>query len=1069
MALTSEQVALVKSTAPLLAQHGKAITTTFYQRMLSARPELNNIFSLRHQHEGAQQAALASAVVAYAAHIDNLQRLAGAIDRIAQRHASLMVQPEQYAVIGEFLVAAFAEVLGDEVLTPAIADAWVAAYNQLADIFIQRERELYDEMGDWRGWRAFCVVHKEIEAEDIVSLYLRPVDGRLPLPRFRPGQYVSARISIPELDGLFQSRQFSLSTAPREGMDLYRVSVKREDNTTTAVAGLVSNRLHDDFDEGDELELSAPRGEFFWDEKSGVSAVVLLSIGVGATPLMSILQSVVDDNGGSTNRAVSWVHGARHSDAVCFGDDIRAIAVRHANVRPLIFVKTVHDGDEPGRDYDIEGRLSLDRAAGEGALHLDDDATNYYLCGPAEWMVQTRAWLGEKGVESKRVHMELFSVGEHESVAIALSYSFRLVRLRFWPGRRRGEDPTDDDEDDEDDGPVVINGSPNTERCSRQMARGETVPRRPSAGAASRTLSSGSFHAGAPILTLADFRRASSYRYQTFPAMTPPAEAHASDDDGDASGSSTDSSSAGGSPPPHEQTPLPVRQLLLLAFLSLAEQTALNSISPYLPRMVASMPGIPPGQIGLYVGTLASAFALAQLSTNFLWGYASDLVGRKPVLLAGTASLAGCFALFGLCEHYWHIVVVHVAMGLLNGNAACVPTVLGEITDRSNQSKAFTYLPVIYSLGGITGPALGGLLVGRVSSSHPYLAPNVCAAVLLALSVVVVALWFQETLEDDDLGPWKPQVLHRLSSWLRFKTSSRAGASSWSSRWPHAQTTNQRRPLLSPDSSPSSSSAADEDDVNSPSPCNQAALFSKASTPANGPTWRDLLNHTTLLLLTTYLVFQLSNISFNSLFPIFAAAPAPTGRELAPDNIGVSLSFAGLATILFQAFLYQPLKANTGSLGAYRLSLLGIAVSMVLMPWVGYLDDEPLLGIGTGRLWLYTQLGFVLVLKNICAVGGLSSVMLLITNSAPSHASLGTLNGVAQTLSALGRSFGPFVSGGLFSLSIDVRPKGEALAWSVFGGLALVGWIGSLFICGDGLESEDWDSEDKPGDDSGHV
>ncbi|RDA88397.1 hypothetical protein CP532_5646 [Ophiocordyceps camponoti-leonardi (nom. inval.)] len=614
-----------------------------------------------------------------------------------------------------------------------------------------------------------------------------------------------------------------------------------------------------------------------------------------------------------------------------------------------------------------------------------------------------------------------------------------------------------------------MNGSPITERPP-QMARVESVPRRPSARAVNRTLSSGSFHAGAPILTLADFRRSSTYRYQTFPAMAPPAEAPASENDDDAPGSSSSgSSSAEESSPIHEQTPLPVRQLLLLAFLSLAEQTALNSISPYLPRMVASMPGIPTGQIGLYVGILASAFALAQLSTNFLWGYASDVVGRKPVLLAGTLSLACCFALFGLCERYWHVVVVHVAMGLLNGNAACVPTVLGEITDRSNQSKAFTYLPVIYSLGGITGPALGGLLVGRIAPSHPYLAPNVCAAVLLALSVVVVALWFQETLEDDEQGPWQPQVLHRLSSWVRFKTSSAAGTSSWSSRWPHTQTTDQRRPLLSPDSSLSSSSAADDADINSATPSGQEALFSKSAAQAKGPTWRDLLNHTTLLLLTTYLVFQLSNISFNSLFPIFAAAPAPTGRELAPGNIGVSLSFAGLATILFQAFLYQPLKANTGSLGAYRLSLLGIAVSMVLMPWVGYLDDEPLLGIGNGRLWLYAELGFVLVLKNICAVGGLSSVMLLITNSAPSHASLGTLNGVAQTLSALGRSFGPFVSGGLFSLSIDVRPKGEALAWSVFGGLALVGWIGSLFIRGDGLESEDWDGDDGSGDESGHV
>ncbi|PFH57847.1 hypothetical protein XA68_14485 [Ophiocordyceps unilateralis] len=420
MALTPEQVALVKSTAPLLKQHGKAITTIFYQRMLTARPELNNIFSLRHQQEGAQQAALASAVMAYATYIDDLGRLTGAVDRIAQRHASLVVQPEQYAVIGQFLVAAFAEVLGDAVLTPAVVDAWVAAYRQLADVFIRRERQLYDEFDDWRGWRTFRVHGKEVEAEHVVSLYLQPVDGRLPLPRYRPGQYVSARIRVPELDGLFQSRQLSLSMAPRDDMEVYRVSVKREEETTTtttttttmAMAGLVSSKLHDDYDVGHQLELSAPRGEFFLDDdkEAGKAAVVLISLGVGANPVMSILQSLANS---STDRPVSWIHGARHSGAMCFGNELRQITTRNANVRPFIFLKTVASGDELGRDYHVEGRLSLDRLeAEEGLLHLEDDAAGYYICGRTNWMAQAREWLKERGVGAERIHLELFSVGE---------------------------------------------------------------------------------------------------------------------------------------------------------------------------------------------------------------------------------------------------------------------------------------------------------------------------------------------------------------------------------------------------------------------------------------------------------------------------------------------------------------------------------------------------------------------------------------------------------------------------------------------------------------------------------
>lgn len=507
---------------------------------------------------------------------------------------------------------------------------------------------------------------------------------------------------------------------------------------------------------------------------------------------------------------------------------------------------------------------------------------------------------------------------------------------------------------------------------------------RPGAGATSRTGSAGSFHAGAPIPTLAGLRRQPStaahhqHRYQTFPTQPPktplerPRLPGASPDSSRPSSPSAASSSSADS---RAETPLPVRQLLLLAFLSLSEQTALNSISPYLPEMVTSMPGIPADGGGLYVGILASAFALAQLSTNFLWGYASDVVGRKPVLLAGTFSLMCCFCIFGLCREYWQVLLVHVAMGLLNGNAACVPTVLGEVTDRSNQSRAFTYLPVIYSLGSITGPALGGILVGRMGGEYPYLGPNVLGAAMLALSVVVVSVWFEETLDESGAGPWQPAWIGRLSSWIRGPSRPPLNRNSWSSRWPRGQ----QRPLLSSGSSSSSDNDADNSsDIDSPG----SASAVKPAPNGERPVWRDLLNHTTLILLATYLIFQLSNISFNSLYPIFAATPPPTGRGLGPGKIGVSLSAAGLATIIFQAFLYQPLKARMGSLGTYRFALFGIAVSMVLMPWVGYLDDRPLFGVGSGRLWLYAELGAVLIIKNICAVGGLSSVMLLVRSHA---------------------------------------------------------------------------------------
>lgn len=619
---------------------------------------------------------------------------------------------------------------------------------------------------------------------------------------------------------------------------------------------------------------------------------------------------------------------------------------------------------------------------------------------------------------------------------------------------------------------------------------------RPALARPVRLTSAGSFHAGAPMPSfagpydaaardgknpgrrrtflghLSQMRRHSTYKYHTFPTQPPKTPSDAPDSS-NANSPSEDEAARRRRGHRHtnsrdsnrDATPLPVRQLLLLALLSLAEQTALNSIGPYLPTMVAAFPEIPQGQAGLYVGLLASSFALAQLVTNFLWGYFSDRVGRKPIMLIGTALLCLCFAFFGFCDSYWHVLVVHVAMGLLNGNAAVVPTVLGEVTDRSNQSRAFTWLPVMYSLGGITGPALGGLLVRDPASARwPFLGPNLMSAALLLSAVVVLAVWFQETLDPADTRheikalAWLENLC--VCSCLRSK---KAREPSRSTSWPTPPT---NVVLRDEDEGASDEQGhTGEDDAllhSAPDLESQGGLprDNKDSPTSSRSALRKLLNWTTVSILLTYLIFQVANISFNSLYPIFASAPPPTGRELSPGVIGVSMSLAGLVTILFQVSLFEPLKARLGNLGTFRLSLLGLALSMAFMPFVGYRDGNAPFGWGSGRSWLLVELGAILVLKNLSAVGGLSCVLLLITNSAPTHETLGSLNGIAQTLSAAGRSFGPFASGGLFTLSMRLQSKGELLAWGVFGGIALVGWAWTLFIRGGKLESDDFLGDD---------
>ena len=267
-------------------------------------------------------------------------------------------------------------------------------------------------------------------------------------------------------------------------------------------------------------------------------------------------------------------------------------------------------------------------------------------------------------------------------------------------------------------------------------------------------------------------RKSSAIHYQTFPTPPPRSKGHPP-----SSASSNDGLYHHHSRDCQDASPLPVKQLCVLACISLCEQTALNSIGPYLPQMASSFPEVKAGQVGLYVGTIASSFALAQFTTNFFWGWISDRIGRKPVVLLGTLLTAACFLAFGFVRSLWQAILVQVLMGLVNGNQGVVSTCLGEITDRSNQSRAFIYLPVIYGLGGITGPVLGGLLIPKdahfsAADPYPYLRPNLLAAGLLVADLIVSMFFLEESLEEaKKLAPLGERV-RSLFTWAWQSASS---------------------------------------------------------------------------------------------------------------------------------------------------------------------------------------------------------------------------------------------------------------------------------------------------------
>ena len=470
-------------------------------------------------------------------------------------------------------------------------------------------------------------------------------------------------------------------------------------------------------------------------------------------------------------------------------------------------------------------------------------------------------------------------------------------------------------------------------------------------------------------------RKSSTIHYQTFSTPPPKSKGAPPSDTSSCSPNGAHHSRDNSQGSNHESSPLPIKQLLILAIISLSEQTALNSISPYLPQMVSTFPDVDVGQVGLYVGVVASSFALAQFATNFFWGWLSDRIGRKPVILTGTLLTAACFVGFGFCKTLWQAIIVQVFMGLVNGNQGVVSTCLGEITDRTNQSRAFIYLPVIYGLGGITGPVVGGLLVSKNAhfsrkDPYPYLKPNMVAAAVLLVDLIIAMIFLEESLEEArDLPPLGKRV-GNLFAWVwQFASSSRPSYL----RIPDIRHKHSTHANLD--------GALDDDEVDD----SDSDSASQASIPTLIPhhstdlTSAQVFNRDTMLLMLTYLIFQLSNISYNSLYPIFGQAAPPRGRNLSPEEIGFSLAFAGAATIAFQLGIFGKLREKMGNKLTYKVCLGGMTLAFLLMPWVGYKDSRNGDGgISSGKVWLWVELGIILLIKSLSAVGCLTSFLLLV-------------------------------------------------------------------------------------------
>ncbi|WP_102347260.1 NO-inducible flavohemoprotein [Bacillus sp. Marseille-P3661] len=394
--LSKETIEIIKSTVPVLQVKGTEITTVFYKNMFSEHPELLNIFNHTNQSQGRQQTALANAVLAAATYIDNLETIIPVVKQIAHKHRSLVIKPEHYPIVGKHLLRAIKEVLGDAA-TDEIINAWAEAYGVISQVFIDIEKQMYDEAaakaGGWAEFKEFKVIDKVQESDVITSFYLAPSDQSI-VPTYEPGQYITIRVCIPGEEYLL-NRQYSLSAAP--GKKYFRISVKREAEGNKP-DGKVSNYLHDHINKGDSLEVTAPAGEFTLNTKE--TPVVLISGGVGITPFMSMVNYIAEQQ---PKRQIEFINAARSGKLQAFKNELETLTGKLLDYRLSYVYDSPSEDDKNNPYFSKEGFIDTEWLKNKLIPEAD-----YYVCGPVPFLKAVLTNLKKLGVEDTQIHYEFF-------------------------------------------------------------------------------------------------------------------------------------------------------------------------------------------------------------------------------------------------------------------------------------------------------------------------------------------------------------------------------------------------------------------------------------------------------------------------------------------------------------------------------------------------------------------------------------------------------------------------------------------------------------------------------------
>ncbi|HDD0930810.1 TPA: nitric oxide dioxygenase [Staphylococcus aureus] len=372
--LTEQEKDIIKQTVPLLKEKGTEITSIFYPKMFKAHPELLNMFNQTNQKRGMQSSALAQAVMAAAVNIDNLSVIKPVIMPVAYKHCALQVYAEHYLIVGENLLKAIQDVTGLEEHDPVI-QAWAKAYGVIADVFIQIEKEIYDQMM-WIGFKPFKITNIKQESEDIKSFTVETEE--YDFSEFTPGQYITVDVSSDKLP-YRAKRHYSIVSGEKNHLTF---GVKRD--VTTEHEGEVSTILHDEIKEGDMINLAAPVGGFVLENTT--EPQLFLGSGIGVTPLVAMYEAA-----SAKGLDTQMVQVAENEQHLPFKDNFNSIASHHDNAKLYTHLK------------DKQGYI--------GAEELQVFLANkpeIYICGGTKFLQSMIEALKSLNYDMDRVHYETF-------------------------------------------------------------------------------------------------------------------------------------------------------------------------------------------------------------------------------------------------------------------------------------------------------------------------------------------------------------------------------------------------------------------------------------------------------------------------------------------------------------------------------------------------------------------------------------------------------------------------------------------------------------------------------------